>query len=125
MKDIKFRAWDKRHKTMVDCMDWSGPFDNGWPFTDEFTLSRYVFMQYTGRTDWNGKEIYEGDILKCRYMIDYDVFREPEDIVEVVFEDGRFRPMTDIKRNQYSNHPYYYDWHIIGNIHENPELLEK
>ena len=51
-------------------------------------------------------------------MIDYDLFRKPEEIVNVTFDSGRFRPMTDIKRNQYSNHSYYYDYEVIGNIYE-------
>jgi uncharacterized phage protein (TIGR01671 family) len=79
-------------------------------------------MQFSGLTDKNRVEIFEGDILKCRIMIDYDLFSEPK-IVPVTFEQGRFRPMTDTKKTEYRILPHYYDYEVIGNVHENPELL--
>lgn len=89
-----------------------------------FVIDPKTLGQHTGLKDKNSKDIFEGDILACRFMIDYDVFR-PIENVAVVFEDGRFKPMTDQKMTQYRMLSYYYDYEIIGNIHENPELLTK
>lgn len=75
--------------------------------------------QFTGLLDKNEKEIYEGDIV-CGKMF-YDRDAEPEKIVgTVVFQDGAFQLNIDDM-----NVEHYFELEIIGNIHENPELLEK
>lgn len=78
--------------------------------------------QFTGLVDKNGKEIYEGDILHIMNSLDYRQKNDGHDTNHVVKwhpEDASFKP--------YSYMPF--DWggfeslEVIGNIHENPELL--
>lgn len=70
--------------------------------------------QFTGLYDKNGKEIYEGDIVRLS--------RSDKKITKVVFEKGKF--LTKLNKSNYSLGGW--ETHaikIIGNIHENPELL--
>jgi uncharacterized phage protein (TIGR01671 family) len=70
-----------------------------------------VLMQYTGLKDKNGVEIYEGDIVR---FLDIDGV---DSVTEVEFREGGFYPFA----------PDFIHWcnvEVIGNIYENPELLE-
>ena len=77
--------------------------------------------QYTGLKDKNGKEIYKGDIVKT---IDLDDYEKPFDIVEeVIIDNGLLIPFYDFDTRE----EYFYDlfeWEIIGNSYENPNLLK-
>ena len=75
--------------------------------------------QYTGLTDKNGRKIFEGDIV---------TIRDSAEGVLVEFIDGEYQCTNRIKYKYY-RHPleYYHDepkYTVIGNIHDNPELLE-
>lgn len=120
MREIKFRAWDKFNRVMVpvDMIDYSLGFNNrpavflcndnyaGWiRHHDDYEL-----MQFIGVRDINGKDIYEGDILKSGAGIGV-----------VKFYNGAFRYDISIKQNEFTG-CLYFDT-VIGNIHENPELL--
>ncbi|EHZ9212447.1 hypothetical protein K6X05_001626 [Enterococcus faecalis] len=121
----KFRAWLKEELEMQDVL----AFDTrghsflgiegtnvrveGW--CDYFEVDKQaVIMQSTGLKDLNGVKIFEGDIL-------FDKHHNPQ-IGVVVFYEGAFQLLA--------NNMYYPliqfdgDVEIIGNIHENPELLE-
>jgi uncharacterized phage protein (TIGR01671 family) len=135
MREIKFRAWDKENKIML----YSSLHDKNWyttPKNDENGSHCYrgkrqddkyklEIMEFTGFQDKKEVDIYEKDFLKCRYMIDYDLFRDIDDIVEVKFENGKFKPMTNTKSTQFRTLSYYYDYEIIGNEYQNSEILEQ
>ena len=78
--------------------------------------------QYTGLKDKNGKRIFEGDIAKVLQGKD-------KDIAYVGFENGAFMlyPKTGNIYERTLWEYWYNDWdvEVIGNIHDNPELLEK
>ena len=110
MREIKFRAWNDETMSMVRAKLVENESLN---FVDErgFTLS-----QYTGLKDKSGKEIYEGDVVR-------NPDDEPQIIDKVVW-----------KHNGWVLQSFKDDWDtssitsnliIIGNIYENPELIEK
>lgn len=116
MRTIKFRVWDEKLYIMLTD-DKSIP--NWWKITDTHNgVLKYpngILMQFTGLKDKNGVDIYEGDILKYYIRIG-----------KVIFDKGQFEI-----HSEYDNHKvslfsmYKEETEIIGNIHENEELIKK
>ena len=116
-REIKFRAWNKDDSNiMFDPMN----HPNGIRFQTCLSVPSIDIMQYTGLKDKSGKEIYEGDILTQGGMP-----------VKVIFEYGSFRyecldwGVYSGGRKEYLFSEGMSDWEIIGNIHENKELLNQ
>jgi len=118
MREIKFRAWNYS-KMIYNCAIRNGLVVN---HKDSFYQigqeTNYPIMQYTGLKDKNGKEIYEGDIIK--------VFDNKNGVFKVEFknqyvggwllchEKGQVS-LGARKKN---------DIEVVGNIYQNPELLK-
>lgn len=110
-REIKFRAWDKEKKSMFQIFD-STTLEN-W-FLPSWN-DKYEVMQYTGLHDKNGKEIYEGDVVKCKnyHGVVYGIINYNNSYFYLAcssgYSDEYLFNCSDIK--------------IISNIHESPELL--
>ena len=113
MREIKFKRvffLDKEQKQFSHINNWGvdiGHAQFTTPSTDNFTES-YVDCQFTGLKDKNGKEIYEGDILR-RYKKNGEPYNKLF-LVELKLFNNDWAMVISEKE-------------IIGNIHENPELL--
>lgn len=130
MREIKFRAWDKKNKKMFPVHELefhknnmaiqvvkgyegdSGNLYNVYGGVE--SGNKYELMQYTGLKDINGIQIYEGDIL---YALDNN--GEHEEYVGVVEYDRVGRFVTTGFPHVTSG-----DCFVKGNIYENPELLK-
>jgi len=99
--ELKFRVWkDNRFQCDIDLKLVDGRTD-------------CIMQQYIGCRDINGREIYEGDILKTD---------EAGWIGVVVFGNGWF--MIEDGRGGFSSMPNWSGCEVIGNILENPEVME-
>ncbi|SUN47685.1 phage protein [Streptococcus dysgalactiae subsp. dysgalactiae] len=119
----KFRVWDKEKQAMstVEAIDYVN--DKIYPFYRKY-VRRYipfeeaVLMQSTGLFDKNGVKIFDGDIVKLQYTIasDFELFEVRQFRGGMWRIDNRRRGSDLWLRNE--------DCEVIGNIHENPDLLE-
>jgi len=122
MREIKFKAWYKAKKDFIRLeIDTILNLANGDKTVKLDTYNnQVVFLQYTGLKDKNGVEIYEGDVLRFDSSLEYH---------KTVFRKGAFQ-IDSISSGFTSDYHYYLGnvnlsiIEVIGNIYENPELLE-
>lgn len=119
----KFRVWDKLDKEIYEVgeIPWSrGEFDFiGDGITFKRDADEVELMQSTGLFDKNGKEVFVGDIIKCTRGCPHEVYLEKE--YGGTYIGGM--PAIYLK-GLLSGYAWTEDEEIIGNIYENPELLE-
>ena len=135
MREIKFRGKIKDKKSLL-FNRWvygylfrfsgryviSDNFDIGYGWTKDYcNVDENAVGQFTGLYDKNGTEIYEGDILN-RYGFQ---------TWYVAYENGGFKSVSIdcVQRTNWNHLPlekeFVEHWEIIGNIHDNPELLKE
>jgi uncharacterized phage protein (TIGR01671 family) len=143
MRELKFRCWH------INTMEYDVSVIEGKPYTSKSgyfelysdrEIENGILMQYTGLKDKNGKEIYEGDILeftdkwewyrgewapkfifasekqKQELRKEYDLLPTHKIVVDMSPEEGVNFSTYDLGE---------YRWQVIGNIHENPELIKQ
>ena len=128
MREIKFRAWSKLLNKMLSHEDLNKTLK-------DLTKIEYIagiflplnsdveVMQYTGLKDSNGNEIYEGDIVKIEDYFGEDIIGRviyDEATAGYVFHKGNERNYFQMTLDLEG-----YVHYVIGNIYENPELLEE
>ncbi len=122
MRNIKFKIWDSQDQKFITAIDYQmallstmdkDPDYQEYIQTVDNGHGRFDMLQFTGLKDYNGTDIYEGDVLKGQdgdtgYVIYEGRSFELEPIGESCCDDCIHWAMND----------------IIGNIHEHPLLLE-
>jgi len=132
----RFRAWDVLAEKMIDEIQMIsfvrkeiiGKFSDGstsvpLKFEDERNGEDVILMQSTGLKDKSGKEIFDGDVLACKTddeVINLNIFWDEEHAL-FMFESKKYNEQEPLAELVEDN---IYPFEIIGNIYDNPELLE-
>ena len=118
METIKFRIYDKKQKKIIESGATPMMLKSFFEYTAVLhTRDKMPYLQFTGLTDKNGKEIYEGDIISdgvSKSLIAKNLFHNNFGIVDLPLQE-QCREF-DVE--------YLKKCGVIGNIYENPNLLK-
>jgi hypothetical protein len=114
-RESKFKAWDKKKGEFV----FEGALADIRHAGGKLNFTTWDWIEYTGRKDKNGVEIYEGYLVKW-----IDEFGENPNIFKVEYDEAQWVivPISDSLKGWYLGGK---DLEVIGNIYENPELLQE
>ncbi len=128
MREMKFRAWTGKSQRyiprmwsweeLIEEMDTSNwrktPLGLALAYEDPTVVN---IMQYTGLKDKNGKEIYEGDIIKDFFFSNHEVVWMMQDGFNGYYAKRGINPVSFISLESLNGVD------IVGNIYENPEFI--
>lgn len=121
MRELKFRAWYKSEKKMIYNIqnEFEERIELGMDcFSDYLNNDDFIVNQFTGRTDKEGKEIYEDNIL---LIIGQGYFRVTWDRDNCKFY---LLPLEDYLDEMPLDRSWEVDYEVEGNIYENKDLLD-
>lgn len=146
MREIKFKIWLPYSKVMMQPKDIITIWESILNGVTIGQMKQWVHLQYTGLIDKNGKEIYEGDIVKSEAfhgsieatMYETEMKKQGKLVdwmkLDVILghPHGHYimRPLNDMEDMTYTGNAlpgkstFETDFEVIGNIYENPELLK-
>lgn len=131
MKGLRFRVWDIERECYLDETELVGITPDGKYilYIEEEEISKleiegnYTLEQHTGLTDKNGKDIYEGDILGDMWRDGYIAWCDKcKQLQYHILTHECMACLGDVQWYELVNDNGKLE--VVGNVHENPELLE-
>ena len=122
---IKFRAWDKENESYL--YDVQDTYDTNESCFGDFLFDneRYAVEQFTGLTDVNGKDVYEGDIVQPIMLYTDRNISEPFEVKKGNYVYGKWIA-KGVSSKGFGVNDYYFsnEIKVSGNAHTNPKQLK-